>query len=58
MALAGIHTISIYNSKIREIGHMTAFDGTRYIIINQTHWYPADKYTDETAKLAFLNRNK
>lgn len=51
----GIHEISIYNSEVREVGHFTAFDGTKYIIINQSYWYPSAKYTDETAKQAFLS---
>lgn len=52
MTIAGNMTMGIYNSEIREIAH---FGG--YIIINQSYWYPEDKYTEETAKIAFLNRD-
>lgn len=38
-----------YQSKVREIGHHTDAYGKKYIIINQTSWYPADEYTEETA---------
>lgn len=51
--LAGSITIAIYNSEIREVAHDLG-----YWIINQTYWYPDGKYTEETAKEAFLNRNK
>lgn len=53
MTLAGNVTMAIYNSEIREVAHL---DG--YIIINQTYWYPESKYTEETAKETFLNRDK
>lgn len=53
MTIAGSMTISIYNSKIREVVHDLG-----HWIINQTYWYPDDKYTEEQAKEAFLNRNK
>lgn len=43
--------IDDYNSEIREVAH---FNGN--IIINQSYWYPESKYTEETAKEAFLNR--
>jgi|GEM_PF-4243563 len=39
-----------YNSEVKEIGHHARVsDGKKYIIINQTSWYDADKWTDETA---------
>ena len=53
MALAGSMTISIYDSEIREVAHDLG-----HWIINQSHWYPDNKYTEEQAKEAFLNRNK
>lgn len=53
MAIAGSMTIRIYNSEIREVCHDLG-----YWIINQTYWYPDNKYTEETAKEAFLNREK
>ena len=53
MALAGSMTISIYDSEIREITHDLG-----HWIINQSHWYPDNKYTEEQAKQAFFNRNK
>lgn len=53
MTLAGSMTIAIYNSEIRDVAHFN-----EYIIINQTYWYPESKYTEETAKEAFLNRDK
>lgn len=46
-------TVELYDMEIREIAH---FNG--YIIINQSYWYPKSKYTEDTAKKAFLNRNK
>ncbi len=53
MTLAGSMTIRIYDSEIREVYHDLG-----YWIINQTFWYPDNKYTEETAKEAFLNRDK
>lgn len=53
MTLAGRMTIRIYDSEIREVYHDLG-----YWIINQTYWYPDNKYTEETAKEAFLNREK
>lgn len=50
MTTASISELNLYYSKIREIGHHTRdCDGKKFIIINQTHWYDADKWTDETA---------
>lgn len=46
-------TIGIYDSEIREVCHDLG-----YWIINQSYWYPDSKYTEETAKEAFLNREK
>ena len=53
MTISGTVTISIYDSKIREIAHDLG-----YWIINQSYWYPDDEYTEEQAKDAFLNRGK
>lgn len=52
MTIAGSMTMAIYNNEIREIAH---FGG--YIIINQSFWYPENKYTEDEAKKAFLNRD-
>lgn len=53
MTLAGSMTISIYDSEIHEIHHDLG-----YWIINNTYWYPDNKYTEEQAKEAFLNRDR
>ena len=53
MTLAGSMTIEMYNSEIREVAHDLG-----YWIINQSYWYPDDKYTEEQAKEKFLNRDK
>ena len=53
MAMAGSMTIRIYDSEIREVYHDLG-----YWIINQTYWYPDNKYTEQTAKEAFLNMEK
>ena len=53
MTLAGSMTISIYDSEIREVAHDLG-----HWIINQSHWYPDNKYTEEQAKEVFLNKNK
>lgn len=52
MTIAGSMTIRIYDSEIRSIYHDLG-----YWIINQSYWYPDNKYTEETAKEAFLNRD-
>ena len=44
--------IKDYNSDIREIAHYKG-----YIIINQSHWYPESKYTEEQAKEHFLREH-
>jgi len=50
MNCASFSELNLYYSKIREIGHHTRdCDEKKFIIINQTHWYDADKWTDETA---------
>ena len=51
MTLAG--SMTIYDSEIREVAHDLG-----HWIINQSHWYSDNKYTEEQAKQAFLNRNK
>lgn len=53
LTLAESMTIEIYNSEIREVAHDLG-----YWIINQSYWYPDNKYTEETAREAFLNRDK
>lgn len=53
MTIVDSTTIRIYDSAIREVCHDLG-----YWIINQTYWYPDNKYTEETAKEAFLNRGK
>ncbi len=53
MTLAGTMTIGIYDSEIKEMHHDLG-----YWIINQSYWYADDKYNEETAKEAFLNRNR
>lgn len=47
-------TIETYNAEVNEIAHFTNDAGRRYIIINQTYWYSADEYTDETAAAAYM----
>lgn len=48
-------TVQTYDSKVREIGHHTReCDGKKFIIINQTSWYDADKWTDETAAADYI----
>ena len=39
----------IYDNKVREVDHFTNGFGESFIIINQAHWYNADKYTEESA---------
>lgn len=39
--------------EIEKIEHRTR-DGKQYIVINQSAWYPADKYTDETASEDYI----
>ena len=51
-------TVETYDTEVREIGHFTDGNGKKHIIINQTHWYSADKHTDETAAAAFMSRNE
>lgn len=52
-------TVSTYDSEVREIGHHTRdCDGKKYIIINQTYWYDADKWTDETAAADYMEKRK
>ncbi len=46
-------TVKIYDMEIREIHHDLG-----YWIINQSYWYADNKYTEETARKAFLNRDK
>lgn len=41
-------TVEMYDMEIREIAHDT-INGKEWIIINQSFWYPADRYTEETA---------
>lgn len=49
-------TVSTYDSKVREIGHHTRdCDGKRFIVINQTYWYDAGKWTDETAAADYMS---
>ena len=52
MTLAGSMTISIYDSEIHEIHHDLG-----YWIINETYWYPDNKYTEDQAKAAFLSKD-
>lgn len=47
-------TVQTYDTEIRELAHFTNEAGRSYIIINQTYWYSADNYTDETAAAAYL----
>ncbi len=52
-------TVDTYNQDIREIGHHTRdSDGKKFIIINQTNWYEADKWTDETATEDYMERRQ
>lgn len=52
-------TVSTYDSKIREIGHhIRDCDGKKFIIINQTNWYDADKWTDETAMADYIKTHR
>jgi len=46
-------TVEIYDMEIREVHHDLG-----YWIINQSYWYPDNKYTEESAKEKFLNRRK
>lgn len=46
-------TVEQYDSEVREIVHDLG-----HWIINQTYWYPDDKYTKQQAIEAFANRNK
>lgn len=45
-------SMRIYNSEIREVAHYK-----ENIIINQSHWYPESKYTEEQAKEHFLREH-
>lgn len=51
-----VMTIELYDSCFREIGHFTSDNGKRYIIINQSYWYDADKWTDKDAIEDFKKR--
>lgn len=42
-------TVEMYDSKIREVAHFTNAWGESFIIINQSYWYDANKYTEEQA---------
>lgn len=53
MTVAGSMTIRIYDSEIHSVHHDLG-----YWIINKTYWYPDNKYTEEQAKEAFLNRDR
>lgn len=46
-------TVEMYDMEIREIYHDLG-----YWIINQTHWYSDNEYTEESAKNAFIKRQK
>lgn len=57
MMTASISELNLYYSEIREIGHHTReCDGKNFIIINQTYWYDADEWTDETAAEDYKKR--
>lgn len=43
----------IYNQEVREIHHDLG-----YIIINQSYWYPENKYTEEQAVKRFLESER
>lgn len=44
-------TIELYDMEVREIAHDLG-----YWIINQSYWYPENKYTKEQAIEAFMNQ--
>lgn len=44
-------TIELYDMEVREIAHDLG-----YWIINQSYWYPENKYTKEQAIEVFMNQ--
>ncbi len=51
-------TVTTYDMEVREIAHCTDGWGKKHIIINQSYWYPADKYTEEEAVEKFMKRKE
>jgi hypothetical protein len=44
----------LYDATVREVARFVGYGGREYIIINQSYWYPADVYTEETAKIEYM----
>ena len=47
-------TVRLYDATVREVVRVVGYGGKEYIVINQSYWYPADMYTEETAKLEYM----
>lgn len=49
-------TVATYDMEVREVKHFTDGWGKEHIIINQSYWFDADKYTEEEAVAKYKER--
>jgi hypothetical protein len=51
-------TTAVYDSAVCEVARFASDIGDEWIIINQSYWYSADRYTAETAINAFCTARR